>query len=108
AMSNIKQQLGELGLVVRLIDWHRGTHHGRPLGGRVATLASWAPGTTTTQGANIRSRVYRPWGVNATNCQIGCETTLYGNEFNDLLDASPSITKKLLVALTERARANAT
>ena len=33
---------------------------------------------------------------------------LYGNEFDDLLDASPSITKKLLVALAERARANAT
>ncbi len=33
---------------------------------------------------------------------------LYGNEFNSLLDASPSIARRLLVALAERARANAT
>jgi len=32
---------------------------------------------------------------------------LYGNEFDNLLDASPSIAKKLLVALAQRARANA-
>ena len=32
---------------------------------------------------------------------------LYGNEFDSLLDASPSIAKKLLVALAQRARANA-
>jgi CRP-like cAMP-binding protein len=33
---------------------------------------------------------------------------LYGSEFSDLLSASPSIAKKLLAALAERARANAT
>jgi CRP/FNR family transcriptional regulator, cyclic AMP receptor protein len=33
---------------------------------------------------------------------------LSGGEFNALLDASPSITKKLLSALAERTRANAT
>jgi CRP-like cAMP-binding protein len=33
---------------------------------------------------------------------------LYGHEFNALLDASPSITKKLLMALAKRVRANAT
>ena len=33
---------------------------------------------------------------------------LDGREFNTLLDASPSITKKLLFALAERERANAT
>ena len=32
---------------------------------------------------------------------------LDGAEFNTLLDASPSITKKLLFALAERTRANA-
>ena len=33
---------------------------------------------------------------------------LYGNEFTDLMAASPSIARKLLTALAERARANAT
>jgi CRP-like cAMP-binding protein len=33
---------------------------------------------------------------------------LYGNEFRDLMDASPPIAKKPLTALAERARANAT
>jgi CRP-like cAMP-binding protein len=32
---------------------------------------------------------------------------LYGNEFDDLMEASPSIARKLLSALAERARANA-
>ena len=33
---------------------------------------------------------------------------LYAGEFDSLMDASPSITRKLLAALAERARANAT